>query len=88
MLNRIHHTGRNLVSPDAWKTRIIFRVVTFIAGLVANVFYLGPAHLPGWPVAGGIPDAAFIDGSQDGGMARAIAALGMTGHDTRSVPPR
>jgi hypothetical protein len=38
MLNRIYHTGRNLASPDAWKTHIIFRVGAVIVGLVAIAF--------------------------------------------------
>jgi H+/Cl- antiporter ClcA len=38
MLNRIYHTGRNLVSPDAWKTRIIFWTGAVIVGLVAIAF--------------------------------------------------
>jgi H+/Cl- antiporter ClcA len=38
MLKRIYHTGRNLVSPDAWKTRIIFWTGAVIVGLVAIAF--------------------------------------------------
>jgi H+/Cl- antiporter ClcA len=38
MLKRIYHSGRNLVSPDAWKTRIIFWAGAVMVGLVAIAF--------------------------------------------------
>lgn len=44
MLKRIRYTGRELLSPDAWKTRLVFWSGAVVVGLLATGFALGTEY--------------------------------------------
>lgn len=48
MLLHLRKTGKSLLSPDAWKIRILFWAGAIIVGLVATGFAAGTEHVNAW----------------------------------------